>query len=124
MPLPNVGDLPNPRIEPVSLVSPILAGGFFTTAPPGKSLPQGCLMAFSDSAFLSTYWASRRRKRWEIALTIEPIPLHFNPERGRGMWFIAGHVIVLGDSGILLIKVERRLYIRYTIKDVCQRPWQ
>ena len=76
LPFPNVGDLPNPRIEPVSLVSPVLAGGFFTTAPLGKFLPQGCLMVFSDSAFLSTYWASRRRKRREIALTIEHIPLY------------------------------------------------
>ena len=27
------GDLPNPEIEPMS---PVLAGGFFTTEPPGK----------------------------------------------------------------------------------------
>ena len=26
------GDLPNPRIEPASLMSPALAGGFFTTS--------------------------------------------------------------------------------------------
>ena len=31
------GDLPNPGIKPVSLVSPALAGRFFTTEPPGKS---------------------------------------------------------------------------------------
>ena len=30
-------DLPDPGIEPRSLVSPALAGGFFTTEPPGKS---------------------------------------------------------------------------------------
>ena len=31
--LPNPsGDLPNPGIEPVSLMSPVLAGGFFTTS--------------------------------------------------------------------------------------------
>ena len=30
------GDLPDPGIEPMSLVSPALAGGFFTTLPPGK----------------------------------------------------------------------------------------
>ena len=30
------GDLPDPGIEPVSLTSPALAGGFFTTEPPGK----------------------------------------------------------------------------------------
>ena len=31
-----LGDLPDIGIEPVSLVSPALAGRFFTTAPPGK----------------------------------------------------------------------------------------
>ena len=31
-------DLPNPGIEPASLVSLTLAGRFFTTAPPGKQL--------------------------------------------------------------------------------------
>ena len=30
------GDLPHPGIEPSSLTSPALAGGFFTTTPPGK----------------------------------------------------------------------------------------
>ena len=33
MPFPSLGDLPNPGIKPVS---PALAGGFFTTEPPGK----------------------------------------------------------------------------------------
>ena len=28
------GDLSNPRIKPVSLVSPALAGGFFSSVPP------------------------------------------------------------------------------------------
>ena len=31
-PCPPPGDLPNPGIEPVSLMSPALAGGFFTTS--------------------------------------------------------------------------------------------
>ena len=35
---PSPGDLLDPGIKPVSLVSPALAGGFFTTAPPGKNL--------------------------------------------------------------------------------------
>ena len=30
------GDLPDPEIEPESPASPALAGGFFTTEPPGK----------------------------------------------------------------------------------------
>ena len=36
LPLPTPGGLPNPRIEPVSLASPALAGRFFITAPHGK----------------------------------------------------------------------------------------
>ena len=35
MPFPLPGDLPDPGIEPVSLVSLALAGRFFTTPPPG-----------------------------------------------------------------------------------------
>ena len=33
---PPPGDIPHPGIEPRSLMSPALAGGFFTTEPPGK----------------------------------------------------------------------------------------
>ena len=33
---PPLGDLPDPGIEPMSLESPALAGGFFTTEPPAK----------------------------------------------------------------------------------------
>ena len=36
VPFPSPGDLPNPGTEPTSLASPALAGGFLTTAPPGK----------------------------------------------------------------------------------------
>ena len=35
-PSPAPGDLPDPGIEPTSLMSPSLAGGSFTTEPPGK----------------------------------------------------------------------------------------
>jgi len=31
-PFPSSGDLPDPEMEPTSLASPALAGGFFTTA--------------------------------------------------------------------------------------------
>ena len=36
LPFPPLGDLPDPGIEAASLASPTLAGGFFTTATPGK----------------------------------------------------------------------------------------
>ena len=32
LPHPPPGDLPEPEIKPVSLMSPVLAGGFFTTS--------------------------------------------------------------------------------------------
>ena len=38
LPFPSPGDLPNPGIEPKSLVSPALSGGFLTTVPPGKPI--------------------------------------------------------------------------------------
>ena len=38
LPFPPVEALPDPGIKPASLVSPALAGGFFTTLPPGKPL--------------------------------------------------------------------------------------
>ena len=39
LPFPPPGNLPDPGIKPVSLVPPALAGGLFTTEPPGKPLP-------------------------------------------------------------------------------------
>ena len=42
-------DLPNPRIEPTSLVSPALAGRFFITDPTGKPLDGYALVYFSGS---------------------------------------------------------------------------
>ena len=38
---PTPGDLPNPEIEPMSLESPALADGTFTTLPPGNPLTTG-----------------------------------------------------------------------------------
>ena len=36
LPFPTLGHLPDPGVKPMSFVSPVLAGGFFTTEPPGK----------------------------------------------------------------------------------------
>ena len=36
LPFPSPGDLSDPGIEPVTPVSPALAGGFFNPEPPGK----------------------------------------------------------------------------------------
>ena len=42
LPFPNPGDLPHPGIKPESPMSPALAGGFFTTEPPGKPTEALC----------------------------------------------------------------------------------
>ena len=38
LPFPTPGDLSDPGVEPESLAFPALAGGFFTTAPPGTPI--------------------------------------------------------------------------------------
>ena len=49
LPCPPPGDLPGPGIEPVSLVAPALAGGFFTIAPlPQISKPSHLFFAEND----------------------------------------------------------------------------
>ena len=55
VPFPTPRDLPDPGIEPTSLVSPALAGGFFTTGPPGKPkrLAKKSCMPFLNEAFKS-----------------------------------------------------------------------
>ena len=53
LPFPITGDLPNPGIEPLSPVSPALAGRFFTTGPPAKPCYSKCegLNIFSKYCF-------------------------------------------------------------------------
>ena len=48
-PFPFPGDLPDPGIESMTHASPALAGGFFTTEPPGKSCLHDTNAYLSDS---------------------------------------------------------------------------
>ena len=48
LPFPTAGDLPNPGIEPESPAFPALAGGFFTSAPPGKPFVYTLTHQFKD----------------------------------------------------------------------------
>ena len=47
---PIPGRLPDPGIEPASPESPALAGGFFTSAPPGKTSPIEFEIIFNSTA--------------------------------------------------------------------------
>ena len=50
LPFPSPGDRSHPRTDPASLVSPAVAGGFFTTVPPGR--PLGSSMVLQVAWFL------------------------------------------------------------------------
>ena len=49
LPFPTLGDVPDPEIEPASLMSPALAGGFFTTSAPTLAL----IISHSSFSFLN-----------------------------------------------------------------------
>ena len=58
LPCPSPGDLRNSRIEPVSLTSLALAGGFFITEPCGK--PKFLLANEKDYKMLQGVYARRK----------------------------------------------------------------
>ena len=50
LPFPSPGDLPKPAIEPTSLASPAMGGGFFTSASPeNPKLPHALFQTKSGS---------------------------------------------------------------------------
>ena len=68
LPCPPPGDLPNPGMKPVSLMSPALAGGFFTTSTTWKlkcPIIREEAKLQSDAIF-SIYWKSWNKliKKW------------------------------------------------------------
>ena len=52
LPHPPPGDLPDPEIEPASLMSPALAGGSLPLGPPGKPLWGLTEVSYSELASL------------------------------------------------------------------------
>ena len=61
LPFPSPGDLPDPRIEPESLMSPALAGSFFSTEPPGKPI-LSCIKIFFKKLKLRVWKTSTMQK--------------------------------------------------------------
>ena len=60
LPFPSPGDLPDTVIEPVSLMSPALSGGFFTTNATWEALTQGI---FQTRKILSSMDHGKERDR-------------------------------------------------------------
>ena len=52
------GDLPNPGVKPGSLMSPTLAGGFFTTSAPWEQLRSSLLHVREVLSVVSDSWQS------------------------------------------------------------------
>ena len=66
LPFPPLGDLPDPGIEPPSLASTTLAGGFLTTMPPGKLHIYPQLFTNKISYFFMTWILARGNTRSSI----------------------------------------------------------
>ena len=64
LPCPPPGNLPDPGIEPVSLESAALAGGFFTTVPPGKPRGKAALTGNCPARGGGTLIPSAQRLVW------------------------------------------------------------
>ena len=69
LPFPSPGDLPDPGIEPMS---PVLAGRFFTTEPPGKPAEQLLIEQLLIEQLLSDVLC---RKLW-IQKSVKRNPCH------------------------------------------------
>ena len=74
LPSPPPGDLPNPQIEPTSLMSPALAGGFFTTSATWEAHKSTLLLGQKDP--LEEGMATHSSiLAWRIPWTEEPVGL-------------------------------------------------
>ena len=73
LPFPSPGDLPDPGTEPESLASPASAGGFITTAPPGKL----CLLS-SSLKTTAVMAKPTRTQAWKLLLKLPLVLLNKN----------------------------------------------
>ena len=79
MPFPSLGDLPILGIEPTSLASPALPGGFFATAPPGKT-------------FIAIWGKEKSKERKQVKVPCSAVPEEAD-------LVMSGSDLVIGWSG-------------------------
>ena len=89
LPFPTPRDLRNPGIKPVSLASPALAGGFFTTEPPGKPTCLPNLLENRKSLDLQWLWVKWHGLTVErrTACPVEVVVLKFSLRPAHGLWW-------------------------------------
>ena len=87
LPFPTAGDLLELVMEPASLTSPVLAGGLFTTMPPGKPQKHMYLKAtfWSKKQATSSFQDSHKRQRL-CFLSSWPM-VGGPPKSGKIFWF-------------------------------------
>ena len=80
-PRPPPGDLPDPGMEPASLMSPASAGGFLSTVPPGKSTSTTALCQITPLSQYTHSYAQVTRsmsvhlgKRWARENRVVAVP--------------------------------------------------
>ena len=66
LPFPPPGDVPTPGIKPASLVSPALAGRFFTTVPPGKPTLEIAYFQKLKGKYISRRSSVQRRQQGRL----------------------------------------------------------
>ena len=64
LPFPPPGDLPHPGIDPPPPACPALAGGFFTTAPPGKPTQNLTRSTYITLREWRSYREGKQIRRW------------------------------------------------------------
>ena len=95
LPFSSPGDLPNPGIEPASLVSPALAGRFFAIVPPGKHWYR-----YRDSHIDQWNWTKCPKVELHIYGNLtsrDGTANHQRKERLSSKWYII--VIYIGAGG-------------------------
>ena len=95
--IPSSGDLPDPGVKPTSPMSSALAGGFFTTEPPGKPLCHITWWHLRKSVFSQ----KQQRKRGNL-LTFHSL--------GSGIvWVLAFQRTLVTSKNSILPNRERRV---------------
>ena len=79
LPFPSPGDLSDPGIKPMTLGSPAWPGGFFTTAPPGKT-------------FIAPWGKGKSKQREQVDMPCSAVPEEAN-------LVMPGSDLVIGWSG-------------------------
>ena len=88
LPHPPPGDLPDPGIEPASLVAPALTDGFFTTSTTREALPLQSVTGFlSPTIFQCRQWVCSPPSEPSGKVGLHPASLYISPYQGLWLEF-------------------------------------